>query len=70
MAFSSCIIIRYVQVVCLEVERLNQEDILSTFRDSLQSQQNNNTDLRGRLVQLEQAEALLHEYADAMWFIH
>jgi len=50
------------QVLCLEVERLNQEDILSTFRDSLQSQQDNNSDLRGRLIQLEQAKASLHEY--------
>ena len=45
------------------MERLNQEDILSTFHDSLQSQQTNNSDLRDRLVQLEQVEASLHEYA-------
>jgi len=50
-------------VLCLEVERLNQEDILSTFRDSLHSQQSNNSDLRDRLVQLERVEASLHEYA-------
>ena len=52
----------YIQVLCLEVERLNQEDILSTFRDSLQCQQDSNSSLRGRLVQFEQVEASLHEY--------
>ena len=53
----------FVQVLCLEVERLNQEGILSTFRDSLQSQQSNNSDLRDRLIQLERVEASVHEYA-------
>jgi len=56
-------IVWLIQVLCLEVERLNQEDILSTFRDSLQSQQSNNSSLRDRLVQLEQVETSLHEYA-------
>jgi len=59
----------FVKVLCLEVERLNQEDILSTFRDSLQSQQTNNSDLRDRLVQLERVEASLHEYARVLWLI-
>jgi len=56
-------VISLMQVLCLEVERLNQEDILSTFRDSLQSQQSNNSSLRDRLIQLEQVETSLHEYA-------
>ena len=59
----------HVQVLCLEVERLNQEDILSTFRDSLQSQQSNNSDLRDRLIQLEQVESSLDEYVHTPWSI-
>jgi hypothetical protein len=51
------------KVRCLEAERLNQEDVLTTFRDSLQSQQCNNTDLRDRVLQLERVEASLAEYA-------
>jgi len=58
----SSVLICCVQVLCLEVERLNQEDILSTFRDSLQCQQSNNSDLRDRLIQLEQVDTSLHEY--------
>jgi chromosome segregation ATPase len=49
------------KVRCLEVERLNQEDVLSTFRDSLQSQRSSNSDLRDRLMLLERTETMLNE---------
>jgi hypothetical protein len=50
------------QVHCLEVERLSQENILLTVRDSLHCQQTNNSDLQGRILQLEQNETVLQEY--------
>lgn len=49
-----------IQVRCLEVERLSQEESLNSVRDSLFSQQQGNMDLRDRILQLEKAERNMH----------
>ena len=57
----------FCQVRCLELERLSQEDELSVFRHSLQSQQQGNSDLKERVLRLEKTEQRLFEYVWDSW---
>lgn len=51
------------QVKCLELERLLQEETLVKFKETLQQQKRDNKVLQERITDLEALEVHLSEYA-------
>ena len=48
-------VVLFVQVTCLEAERLHQEETLNKFKDTLQTQKKDHAELCQRMGELEQA---------------